>query len=143
MARYIDADWIYEKVENRYRVSSGIEHRCERDLLDLICQAPTADVVPKSEVEELKADLEVWKQNRFNIFQMLELYKMTMQEAAREIFEEIENWFELYSEREYSFAEEEKAKEHYPEAEAHDYALDIINDLRTLCIAELKKKYTE
>ena len=37
MPRYIDADWIYEKVENRYRVSSGIEHRCERDLLDLIC----------------------------------------------------------------------------------------------------------
>ena len=50
MARYIDADWIYQMVENRYRVSSGIEHRCERDLLDLICQAPTADVVPKSEV---------------------------------------------------------------------------------------------
>ena len=50
MARYIDADWIYEKVENRYRISSGIEHRCERDLLDLICNAPTADVVPKSEV---------------------------------------------------------------------------------------------
>ena len=45
MTRYIDADWIYEKVENRYRVSSGIEHRCERDLLDLICEAPTADVV--------------------------------------------------------------------------------------------------
>ena len=50
MARYIDADWIYEKVENRYRISSGIEHRCERDLLDLICNAPTADVAPKSEV---------------------------------------------------------------------------------------------
>ena len=64
-------------------------------------------------------------------------------DVAREIFEEIENWFELYSEREYSFAEEETAKEHYPEAEAHDYALDIINDLRTLCVAELKKKYTE
>lgn len=50
MARYIDANWIYQMVEDRYRVSSGIEHRCERDLLDLICQAPTADVAPKSEV---------------------------------------------------------------------------------------------
>lgn len=48
--RHIDADWIYEKVENRYRVSSGIEHRCERDLLDLICEAPTADVAPRAEV---------------------------------------------------------------------------------------------
>lgn len=45
MSRYIDADWLYEKVENRYRLSSGIEHRCERDLLDLICDAPTADVI--------------------------------------------------------------------------------------------------
>lgn len=29
------------------------------------------------------------------------------------------------------------------ESEAHDYALDIIKDLRQLCIVELKKKYTE
>ena len=58
MARYIDADWIYEKVENRYRVSSGIEHRCERDLLNLICESPTADVVPKSEVEKIFEELD-------------------------------------------------------------------------------------
>jgi hypothetical protein len=43
--RLIDADVIYNAVENRYRVSSGIEHRCERDLLDLICSAPTVDAV--------------------------------------------------------------------------------------------------
>ena len=41
MARPIDADWLYERVEARYRVSSGTEHRCERDFLDLICSAPT------------------------------------------------------------------------------------------------------
>lgn len=41
MARPIDADLLYDKVESRYRVSSGIEHRCERDFLDLICAAPT------------------------------------------------------------------------------------------------------
>lgn len=39
--RLIDADKIYDAVEQRYRISSGIEHRCERDLLDLICFAPT------------------------------------------------------------------------------------------------------
>ena len=39
--RLIDADKIYDAVEQRYRISSGIEHRCERDLLDLICSAPT------------------------------------------------------------------------------------------------------
>lgn len=43
MARLIDADLLYDKVESRYRVSSGIEHRCERDFLDLICAAPTID----------------------------------------------------------------------------------------------------
>ena len=39
--RLIDADKIYDAVEQRYRISSGIEHRCERDFLDLICAAPT------------------------------------------------------------------------------------------------------
>lgn len=39
--RLIDAEKIYDAVEQRYRMSSGIEHRCERDLLDLICTAPT------------------------------------------------------------------------------------------------------
>ena len=39
--RCIDAEKIYDAVEQRYRMSSGIEHRCERDFLDLICAAPT------------------------------------------------------------------------------------------------------
>ena len=43
--RLIDANKIYDAVERRYSVSSGIEHRCERDLLDLICQADTVDAV--------------------------------------------------------------------------------------------------
>ncbi|WP_418434069.1 hypothetical protein [Anaerotignum lactatifermentans] len=41
MARATDADALYNLVERRYQVSSGIEHRCERDLLDLICNMPT------------------------------------------------------------------------------------------------------
>lgn len=43
--RLIDADKIYDAVERRYQASSGIEHRCERDLLDLICAADTVDAV--------------------------------------------------------------------------------------------------
>ena len=88
MARYIDADWIYEKVENRYRVSSGIEHRCERDLLNLICEAPTADVVPKSEVVLASSDA---------VKMLIECHGYALthdsdvkREVAREIFEEIE-----------------------------------------------------
>ena len=45
--RLIDANSIYDAVEQRYRMSSGIEHRCERDLLDLICSAPT--IIPAEE----------------------------------------------------------------------------------------------
>ena len=47
--RLIDADRLYDLVENRYRVSCGIEHRCERDLLDLICEMPT---IIEAEVSE-------------------------------------------------------------------------------------------
>lgn len=43
--RLIDADRIYDAIERRYQVSGGIEHRCERDLLDLICAADTVDAV--------------------------------------------------------------------------------------------------
>ena len=43
--RLIDADAIYDKIEQRYRILSGLEHRCERDFLDFICYAPTVDAV--------------------------------------------------------------------------------------------------
>lgn len=49
-----------------------------------------ADVVPKSEVDKLKADLIVWKQDRFNLYQRLELYEITRQKVAREIFEDLQ-----------------------------------------------------
>lgn len=41
----IDADKIYDAVERRYQISSGTEHRCERDFLDLICASDTVDYV--------------------------------------------------------------------------------------------------
>lgn len=45
MERLIYASKIYDAVEQRYSVSSGVEHRCERDLLDLICAADDIDPV--------------------------------------------------------------------------------------------------
>lgn len=36
-----DLDAIYDAVERRYCVSSGAEHKAERDFLDLITSAPT------------------------------------------------------------------------------------------------------
>jgi hypothetical protein len=55
--RLIDANAIYDAVERRYEVSSGTEHRCERDLLDLICAADTVDAV---EVVHAR-----WQERRF------------------------------------------------------------------------------
>lgn len=45
----------------------------------------------KAEIEKLKVDLIVWKQDRFNLYQRLELYKMAREKVAWEIFKEIED----------------------------------------------------
>ena len=59
--RLIHADKIYDAVEMRYQVSSGIEHRCERDLLDLICAADTVDAVEVVRCHECKNwDQDTW-----------------------------------------------------------------------------------
>lgn len=95
---------------------------------DRIEELPTADVVPKSEVEKLKSDLLVWKQNRFNIFQRLECYEMTRQKIAREIFAEIEQQLRgLFD----FFRQDDCIRE----SSAIMLAISEI--------AELKKKYTE
>ena len=78
---------------------------------------PTADVVPKSEVEKLQKELEIWKQNRFNLFQRLGCYEMAKQKIAREIFEEIEKHIVF-----------------------NTYGIATISDKT---FAELEKKYTE
>ena len=59
--RLIDADKIYDAIERRYQVSSGIEHRCERDFLDLICASDTVDAVEVVRCRDCKHwDSETW-----------------------------------------------------------------------------------
>lgn len=90
MARYIDADKFTERIKASpafRNIYDGL--LLQRVVIDLLNNIPTVDVVPKSEVEKLKADLIVWKQNRFNIYQRLELYEITRQKVAREIFEDV------------------------------------------------------
>lgn len=41
--RLIDADWLYEKVESEYKFSIGIEHKCQREFLDLITNSNTIE----------------------------------------------------------------------------------------------------
>ena len=43
--RLADVDTIYDEVEKQYKGSTGIERNCNRNFLDLICDAPTIDPV--------------------------------------------------------------------------------------------------
>ena len=49
-----DLDRLYDCVEARYRQSSGDEHKCERALLDAICEMPTVDAIPVEWLEHLR-----------------------------------------------------------------------------------------
>ena len=44
--RLADVDTIYDEVEKQYKGSTGIERNCNRNFLDLICDAPTISAVP-------------------------------------------------------------------------------------------------
>ena len=41
----IDADALYDKVEQKYKVSSGSIHSGYREFLNMICDAPVVDAV--------------------------------------------------------------------------------------------------
>jgi hypothetical protein len=47
-----DLDALYDRVEARYRLSSGEEHKAERALLDAICDSPTIDAIPMEWLNE-------------------------------------------------------------------------------------------
>ena len=122
MPRYIDADALAVK----WMLANTQERETFRQIID---EEPTADVVPKSEVEKLKADLIVWKQDRFNLYQRLELYEITRKKVAREIFEEIEELAKIYTFPVVKNGVVEIAKEPFWCIEPND-------------LAKLKKKYT-
>lgn len=41
--RLIDANALYDKVEQKYKASSGDVHNCHRDFLDMICDSKTVE----------------------------------------------------------------------------------------------------
>ena len=111
MAEYIDREKIFPN--GVFYVSAENPESSLTELINRICNLPTADVVPKSEVERWRRNLEA----------VLEEIPETKREVAREIFEEIEkalNLSKCYGESGIYFE--------------HDIEADI---------AELKKKYTE
>lgn len=52
--RLADVDTIYDEVEKQYKGSTGIERNCNRNFLNLICDAPTIDAVPVVRCRECK-----------------------------------------------------------------------------------------
>ena len=98
MARYIDADALGRAIR-LYANRTSLGQICPPDLsysemLDIIADAPTADVVPKSEYDNLQFQfealdhecdrLEMAESNRHDAIEQAKT------EVAREIFEEIE-----------------------------------------------------
>lgn len=79
--RYIDADKVMEEINQ-----IGGHNLCEWETIGvkaLIDRQPTADVVPKSEVEKLTVELDAMRGAANS-------YKIHYDSIAREIFEEIE-----------------------------------------------------
>lgn len=97
MELYNETHKVIKAIRNRFKIYHEVpcdeDDRRVQEIIGIVIQTiealPSADVVPKSEVEKLKADVEVWKQNRFNIYQKLECYKMTRAKVAREIMQEV------------------------------------------------------
>lgn len=45
MSRYIDEDRLYSNIEEKYKVAQGDARKAYNDVLDTICEIPTADAV--------------------------------------------------------------------------------------------------
>ena len=140
MAEYIEREAVEEIMQKHICSDCTNEKSLDCPLCQLhrpfdeISKIPTADVVPKSEVEKLKQDLEIAEiaiENRnielegmrtaANSYKMH--YEQAKAEVAREIFEEIESLLATYT--------------------YEDNYGDYISTGVTEELAELKKKYTE
>lgn len=119
MARYIDADKFTERIKVSpafCNINDGL--LLQRVVIDLLNNAPTADVVPKSEVERLQKILDSYALQYGTVKDQQDVIDKANQELASEIFEEIEKIACVYK-------------------LDGDFYLD--NGIYT----ELKKKYTE
>ena len=90
MARYIDADELRRRVKEKTNPygKPTLDYESGVKVLNMIDNAPTADVVPKSEVL-LASDDAIRKLLELHAYSN-EQYEKIKTEVAREIFEEIE-----------------------------------------------------
>lgn len=113
MARYIDADKLIEELKLLEMFITGMlcgktliteaVAEYKKSALRLIDEQPTADVAPKSEVEQLRLENQILSQNADTAFQdglneAQDLYaEQIRSEVAREIFMDIDRVVEKYS----------------------------------------------
>ena len=122
--RYIDADKLVEMCNRQIEcewntiAAPGSWADAFQDFSDLVEQTPTADVVPRSEVEKLEEYIDDLNDSKEHLCVMLEEARA---DVAREIFEEIKTYLEY---------------EYMSYLKAYDYTL-------LTRIEDLKKKYTE
>lgn len=119
MSRYIDADrivfWVRHVSSNGKLSDTDVRKVA---FSDEIARIPTADVVPKSEVERLHEIINGFEEQSAKELQdflrLSEKYEKAKAEVAREIFEEIDH-----------------------------LCIDLFGNFHHKRFAELKKKYTE
>ena len=146
--RYIDAEELAEEINSLHVTITGgrlngkaffreIMEEYKKSILRIIDEQPTADVVPKSEAENLIKENERWMLG-YEGFRagVKEILTKAKAEVAREIFAEIEKNFIKYYEKRVTYSDPTLL---YHIREAVGFSL---NEMFTE-IAELKKKYTE
>lgn len=143
MARYIDIDQLIDKIEGTdwYHISKlgelarGANSKYDiplykhSDIKEVLNNAPTEDVVPRSEVDKWKAICEqLHKEMSERIVEERKIErKLAKQEVAKQIFEEIERTLDNYH----------SACLPVGAIEAYTYYEGGLGE----AIAELKKKY--
>ena len=164
MERYTDVEAVKLKVR-RYlipnvEVDGTVDSAvAERWFLKLLDEAPTADVVPKSEVDRLKAVMKEMDEQRAYTINMLgeslEPAKAELeayQNAKREVEEYKHNWQKIHDSynadclEHYNKGRQDAAREIFEEIDTMIFGSIIPNDCAIIGIAklaELKKKYTE
>ena len=138
MERYIDADSTIKAIRNRFNIYFEIpcdsDDRRVQEIIEIVIRTikeqPTADVAPKSEVDQLQIELEAMRGAANS-------YKMHYENLAREIFAEIEK--KIHS-MHYNANTKRKTVKVEELKEQIDWVLhEVIPNM----IADLAKKYME
>lgn len=140
MPRYIDEDefvaWVQEHWCADCQNDNGL--RCRAcwidDAIDIVEEAPEADVVPKSEVENLKA---IIADHKASEERLEELYSNAKADVAKKIFEEFENILEAMIQLNCAIGVQHEDPIERAKAISAEQALRAFRDY----VAELKKKY--